>query len=48
MSLDEQLKIILLGESVLNDAASVVINRVFVSIVDQNKSTAQALGPAIQ
>jgi len=47
LSVDEQLKILLFGESVLNDAASVVINRVFVEIDKGGKSTSQALAPAI-
>lgn len=47
LAVDEQLKVLLFGESVLNDAASVVINRVFVSIDEGGKSTSEALAPAI-
>ena len=47
LSVDEQLKVLLFGESVLNDAASVVINRVFVDIDNGGKSTSEALAPAI-
>ena len=47
LSVDEQLKVLLFGESVLNDAASVVINRVFVEIDIGGKSTSEALAPAI-
>ena len=47
LSVDEQLKVLLFGESVLNDAASVVINRVFVDIDETGKSTSEALAPAI-
>ena len=47
LSVDEQLKVLLFGESVLNDAAAVVINRVFVEIDAGGKSTSEALAPAI-
>ena len=47
LSVDEQLKVLLFGESVLNDAASVVINRVFVEIDEGGKSASEALAPAI-
>eukprot|EP01083_Nonionella_stella_P131406 399232_1 len=47
LQVDEQLKVLLFGESVLNDAAAVVINRVFVSIDKSEKSTSEALAPAI-
>eukprot|EP01083_Nonionella_stella_P039235 106713_1 len=47
LDVDEQLKVLLFGESVLNDAASVVINRVFVDIDEGGKSTSEALAPAI-
>ncbi|ETO18746.1 hypothetical protein RFI_18509 [Reticulomyxa filosa] len=46
LSVDEQLKVILFGESVVNDAAAVVINRVFVGIVDNPKTANQAFGLA--
>lgn len=47
LNIDEQLKVLLFGESVLNDAAAVVINRVFVSIEDNEKSELEALVPAL-
>jgi len=47
LSVDEQLKVLLFGESVLNDAASVVINRVFTEIDVGGKSASEALAPAI-
>jgi sodium/hydrogen exchanger 8 len=47
LHVDEQLKVLLFGESVLNDAASVVINRVFVSVADNEKSELEALAPAL-
>ena len=47
LSVDEQLKVILFGEAVLNDAAAVVINRVFVSISDDERTAVEALAPAL-
>ncbi|ETO30621.1 hypothetical protein RFI_06499 [Reticulomyxa filosa] len=46
LSVDEQLKVILFGESVVNDAAAVVINRVFVGISDNPRSAKEAFGLA--
>ena len=47
LNIDEQLKIILFGESVLNDAAAVVINRVFVSIESDEREATNALSLAV-
>ena len=46
LNIDEQLKIILFGESVLNNAA-VVINRVFVSIESDKREVTNALSLAV-
>ncbi|ETO16834.1 hypothetical protein RFI_20505, partial [Reticulomyxa filosa] len=46
LSVDEQLKVILFGESVVNDAAAVVINRVFVQVADKANSVQGALALA--
>ena len=47
LNVDEQLKVLLFGESVLNDAVAVVINRVFVSVADDEKTVVEALAPSI-